>query len=95
LRQLASLNGLEDANVVPGEDLTIVADSDDDLMGVLVLEFDRDIASHLMIVLGENGAFAGDRVGGFVEDVDVEDLVLIVVLHFTDHYDATIASCKL
>jgi len=95
LRQLASLNGLEDANVVPGEDLTIIADPDDDLMGVLVLELDRDISGHLMIVLGEDCALTGDRVGGFVEDVDIEDLVLIVVLHFTDHYDATIASCKL
>jgi hypothetical protein len=96
LWQLASLNGLEDANVVPGEDLAIVADSDDDLMSVLVLEFDRDISGHLMIVLGEDGALTGDRVRILVEDVDEEDLVLVMFFHCPTKliYCGTLASFK-
>jgi hypothetical protein len=96
LWQFASLNGLKDADVVSGEDLTIIADSDNDLMSVLVLEFDRDISGHLMIVLGEDGALTGDRVRILVEDVDEEDLVLVMFFHCPTKliYCGTLASFK-
>jgi hypothetical protein len=95
LWQLASLNGLEDALVVFGENPTVIGNADDDLGFVLDLKLHRDTLSHLMVVLCDTGLVLSYGVCNLVEDVNVEDLVLVVNSHFTDHYVANVVRFKL